>query len=48
MVKIGDIELGSFPLLLAPMEDEATLHLERYAKKMEQMSFIQSLFHQKD
>ena len=21
MVKIGDIELGSFPLLLAPMED---------------------------
>ena len=44
MVKIGDIELGNFPLLLAPMEDVSDPPLELYVKKTGQMLFILSLF----
>ena len=44
VAKIGEIELGEFPLLLAPMEDVSDPLFERCAKRMEQMSSTQSLF----
>ena len=34
MVKIGDIELGEFPILLAPMEDVSDPRLERFVRDL--------------
>ena len=34
MVKIGDIELGDFPLLLAPMEDVSDPPFRKLCKKV--------------
>ena len=47
-VKIGNINVGSFPLLLAPMEDVSDPPLEHYVKSTEQMLCIQNLYLQKD
>lgn len=33
MIKIGNIELGEFPLLLAPMEDVSDPHSEPFVKQ---------------
>ena len=48
MVKIGDIELPEFPLLLAPMEDVSDPPFERCAKKMVQTWYTLSLSPVKD
>ena len=34
MVKIGNIQLGEFPILLAPMEDVSDPHLEKFVKDL--------------
>ena len=34
MVKIGDIQLGEFPILLAPMEDVSDPLSEKYVKNL--------------
>ena len=46
-VKIGNIDIGEFPLLLAPMEDVSDPPLELFAKSMVQMLCLQNLFPQK-
>ena len=44
MVKIGDIELSDFPLLLAPMEDVSDPPSAPFAKSKAQTWYIPSLF----
>ena len=34
MVKIGDIELGEFPILLAPMEDVSDPPFRKFARDL--------------
>ena len=47
-VKIGNINVGSFPLLLAPMEDVSDPPFRALCKSTEQMLCIQNLYLQKD
>ena len=47
MVKIGDLEIGEFPLLLAPMEDVSDPPFRKLCKKEVLMLCIQNLYHQK-